>query len=121
MEPERFEQIAELERDLRQAFERTPAPPSLKGRILAARTQRRKERLQHRMVVWQRLAAAVVLMAVVAGGVAWRQARERRKGEEARRQVFTALRITQRALNQVSAQLDARSRADHPQDQGDTE
>ncbi len=118
MEPE---PINQFERELRQAFERKPAPPSLKGRILAARAQRRNERIHHRMVVWQRLAAAVVLVAVLAGGLAWRQVQRRRKGEEARRQVFIALRITQRALNQVSAQLDARSRADHAQDQGDSE
>jgi hypothetical protein len=121
VEPEQFEQIAVFDRELHQAFERKPAPPGLKSRILAARTQRRNERLHYRMVVWQRLAAAVVLVAVLAGGVAWRQVHERRKGEEARRQVFTALRITQRALNQINAQLNARSRADHAQDQGDTE
>ncbi len=45
--------------------------------------------------------------AIIGGGLAWRRADEVRKGEEARRQVFTALRITNRALNEVNAQLSA--------------
>lgn len=116
MEPE---PINEFERELRQAMLRRPAPPGLKSRILAARNQRRSERIHHRMVLWQRFAAAAVLVAAITGGFTWRQVHERRKGEEARRQVFLALRITQRTLNQISDQLAARNHAD--QNQGDTQ
>jgi predicted type IV restriction endonuclease len=38
---------------------------------------------------------------------------ERRKGEAAREQVLTALRITGHALDQINTQLAAHSRAPH--------
>ena len=66
--------------------------------------------LRRRAVVWQRLAASFVLAALLGGGFAWRHAEEKRKGEEARQQVMTALRITSRALNQMNARLAARNR-----------
>jgi len=43
--------------------------------------------------------------------VLWRQAEGRRKGELAREQVLTALRITNHALNEMNARLAARGRA----------
>jgi hypothetical protein len=49
---------------------------------------------------------------VIAGGYSWRQVQERRKGEEAAQQVFTALRITNRALNDMNRRLLARNHAD---------
>jgi hypothetical protein len=52
-----------------------------------------------------------VLAALVGGGFEWHQREEQRKGEAARQQVFTALRITNHALNQVKAQL-----AEHDRD-----
>ncbi|HEX7728281.1 MAG TPA: hypothetical protein VF392_04530 [Terracidiphilus sp.] len=116
MEPEPIDQF---ERELRQAFERRPAPPGLKRRILDARARRQTLRHQHRMVLWQRLAAAIVLAAVVGTGFAWRQHQQVRKGEEARREVRTALRVTQRALDKINARLSARNHTD--QDQGDHE
>jgi hypothetical protein len=61
--------------------------------------------------VWHLLAASFVVAALLGGGLAWRHAEEQRKGEEARRQVLTALRITNRALNQMNARLAARDRA----------
>jgi len=61
---------------------------------------------------WQRIAAGVLLAGVVSGGVMWRQAEERRKGEQARDQVMTALRITGRALHQVNEKLAARDRGE---------
>ena len=116
MEPEPIDQF---ERELRQAFERRPAPPGLKHRILDARGRRQSDHLRHRAVLWQRLAAALVLAVLLGGGFAWRQYDQRRKGEEARRQVLTALRITQRALDKINARLSARNRTD--QIQGDHE
>ena len=108
--PDQPEQIDEFERELRQALERKPAPPSLKRRILQARSARRTQRLHLQTVWWQRLAASVLLVGVIAGGYSWRQVQERRKGEEAKQQVLTALRITNRALNDMNRRLAERNR-----------
>ncbi len=101
---------ANFERELRQAFVRRPAPPSLKRRILDARSRRRTERRNHRMALGQRLAACMVAAAALSGGFMWHHVQEERKGEEARQQVLTALRITTRALNDMNARLAARRR-----------
>jgi len=111
-----FEPMEDFERDLREAFERRPAPPGLKRKLMEKRQKRRapEPNSPHRhshFLLWQRLAASVALVAVLGGAAAWRNAEERRKGEEARRQVLTALRITGHALNQRNAQLAARDRA----------
>ncbi len=110
--PEREEQDASvpLERELRQALERRPAPPSLKRRVMERRQSERAQRRHRRVVFWQRLTAAATLVCVLAAVLVWRNARERRRGEEARQQVLTALRITGRALNQMEAQLAADNR-----------
>lgn len=102
----------EFEDQLRRAFERRPAPPSLKRRVMEQRQWRRTQHLRRRTVIWQRLAASFVVAALLGGGLVWRHAEEQRKGEEARQQVLTALRITSRALNQMNARLAARNRAD---------
>lgn len=104
------EQIDEFERELRQAMERRPAPPSLKRRILQRRTMQRTQRVHSHTIWWQRLAASVLLAGAVAGGYSWRQVQERRKGEEAAQQVLTALRITNRALNDMNRRLVAHDR-----------
>jgi hypothetical protein len=106
------EPIDDFERDLHQAFERRPAPPSLKRRLMERRSRKRPHLLQTHSMVWLRLAACLVLAAMIGGGLAWRRVDEMRKGEAARRQVFTALRITNHALNQVNAQLAAHSRSE---------
>ena len=100
--------MEEFEQELRQAFERRPAPPSLKRRLME---KRRARQPRSHAFLWQRLAAAVVLTAVLGGGVAWHQQEEQRKGEAARQQVLTALRITNHALNQMNTQLAAHGRA----------
>ena len=105
-----FEPMEDFERDLRQAFQRRPAPPGLKRKLMEKRRAHKPHRHSH-FVLWQRLAASVALAAVLGGAAVWRDAEERRKGEEARRQVLTALRITGHALNQMNAQLAARDRA----------
>jgi hypothetical protein len=86
------EQIDAFERELKQAMERRPAPPSLKRRILQQRNMRRTEQVQNHTMWWQRLAE------------------DRRKGEEAKQQVLTALRITNRALNDMNRRLAVRNR-----------
>ena len=106
------EPIDAFERELHQAFERRPAPPSLKRRLMEKRNRKRRQFLPTHSVLWLRLAACLLLAALVGGGLAWRRADEVRKGEAARRQVFTALRITNRALNEVNAQLAAHSRSE---------
>ena len=111
--PDQPEKIDEFEQELKQAMERRPAPPNLKGRILLQRTVRRTERTHQHNVWWQRLAASVVLAAVVAGGYSWRQIEERRKGEEAKQQVMTALRITNQVLNNMNRKLAERDRAEN--------
>jgi hypothetical protein len=99
-----------FELELRQALERRPAPPGLKRKLLAQRAARKRPDAVHgSFVQWQRLAASLVLVAALGGGLTWRHhEEEQRKGEEARQQVFTALRITSHALDHVQAQL-----ADH--------
>jgi len=53
----------------------------------------------------ERLAAAVILVAVAGGAAYWHHEVEKRRGEEAKQQVFTALRIANHALEQMNAQL----------------
>lgn len=100
--------IDEFEQELQQAFARRPAPPSLKRKLMEKR--RRPQPQRHLFMTWQRLAASLALTAVLAGGIEWRIADQRRKEEAAREQVFTALRITSHALNQMNARLAARRR-----------
>jgi hypothetical protein len=100
----------EFEQELRQAMERRPAPQSLKRKIMTRRAVRAP---RGNAPWWQRIAAAAVLAALAGGGLEWRHAEERRKGEAARRQVLTALRITGRALNEMNARLATRT---HGQD-----
>ncbi|MGH9604256.1 MAG: hypothetical protein ACRD3N_01015 [Terracidiphilus sp.] len=101
------EAIDDLERELRQSLERRPAPPSLKRKVMERRRRELDERAHKRLVFWRRLTAAVTLAVVIAAVLVWRNADQRRRGEEARRQVLTALRITSRALNRMEAQLAA--------------
>lgn len=103
------EPMNELEVELRKALERRPAPPSLKYKVMTRRDARRAERRHSRLVWWRRLAVAATLAGVLAGVLVWRNAEQQRKGEEARREVMIALRITNRALNQMAAQLEARN------------
>jgi hypothetical protein len=107
-----------FERELREAFARRPAPPSLKRALMergqhdASRQDRRRRAAAGLPVfswaVWQKLAACMALTAVLAGGVEWHMAEQRRKEEAAREQVLTALRITSHALNQMNARLASR-------------
>lgn len=110
MEPEPKNDLApmeDFERDLRAALRRQPAPPGLKRRVMERRWQVRAA--ERRRMVWlERLAASLVLAGVAGGALVWRNALERRRGEEAKRQVFTALRITGRALEEMRLQLQER-------------
>jgi hypothetical protein len=99
--------MEEFEEELRQAFERRPAPPSLKRKLTE---RRRAQRPRSHAVLWQRLAACLTLAAVVGGAAVWHQREERRKGEAAREQVLIALRITGHALDHMNKQLAAHGR-----------
>lgn len=107
-----FEPMDGFEKELRQALQRRPAPPSLKRKVMERRGAVSLERQHHRWLMWQRLAAGVVLAAILGGTMTWQlqKAEERRKGEEARRQVMTALRVTTRALNELNQRLMERNR-----------
>jgi hypothetical protein len=97
----------EFEREMRQAFERRPAPPGLKRKLME---KRRARKAYDSFFTWQRLAACLVLTAILGGGFEWRAIQKRRKEEAAREQVMTALRITSHALNKMNARLAARRR-----------
>jgi hypothetical protein len=106
-----FDQKDEFERELRQAFERRPAPSRLKRMVMEEVGKRHAPKQFFPTMWWQRLAAGVVLAAMVSGTFVWRrQVEERRKGEEARRQVLTAFRITGHALNEMNSRLAAHDR-----------
>ena len=97
----------DFEKELAQALERVPAPPSLKARVMQRRGLRSVERRHSTWLVLQRVAAGLLVAVMLGGAVEWRMRKveEQRQGEEARRQVMTALRITGHALGEVNAQL----------------
>ena len=105
----------EFEQELRQALERRPAPPGLKRRLME---RRRVQPVRSswfgipRAGMWMKVAATLLIGAMLGGGVEWRvkQVEEQRKGEAARQQVLIALRITGHALNQVQARLASHDR-----------
>ena len=93
----------DLERELQTALARRPAPPYLKRKIMTRRWQHAGR--SRRMIWLERLAASLILAAVAGGAAFWRHQEEQRRGEEARQQVFTALRVANHALEQMNAQL----------------
>jgi hypothetical protein len=100
----------DFERELSEAMKRQPAPTDLKRKVLERRRQEHAQKHQTRVMWWQRLAASVVLACAAGGAVYWRHTVEVRKGEEAKQQVFTALRIANRALEQMNVQLEQQNR-----------
>ena len=126
-DPVEIDPMGEFERELRQAFERRPAPPGLKRRLRERgllkeplSDGRRKEvrstaKIEKPLISWRLLAACAALVAVLAGGVEWRHVEQVRKAEAAREQVLTALRITSQALVRMNTRLAAHHRAT-PQD-----
>lgn len=113
-----FEQIDKFESELRKSLERQPAPASLKRRVMEQRRQNRTRlelirtaaRQRNRMVWFERIAASLVVASVAASAVVGHYAIERRKGEEAKQQVFTALRITNHAFQVMNEQLQERDK-----------
>jgi len=112
-----FEPIDEFERELGRSLEREPAPASLKRKVMESRRNRAQlhltrssARQRSRMIWFERIAASLVLAGVAGGAVVGHYAIERRKGEEAKQQVFTALRVTNHALQVMNAQLQERDK-----------
>ncbi len=106
----------DFERDLQEALERRPAPPGLKRKIMERRAARKARPwfAAPSAGLWMKLASTLVIVAIVGGGgLEWRarKVEEQRRGEAARQQVLTALRITGHALDKVQAKL-----ADHDED-----
>ena len=97
-------EIAEFERRLRFAMRRHEAPLGLKSRVLAQARARRQAR-HGRGWILQRIAASAVLAALFGGMAVYHETEERRKGEQAREQVMTALRITSKTLGRVNERL----------------
>ncbi|HEY1805571.1 MAG TPA: hypothetical protein VGG45_13935 [Terracidiphilus sp.] len=116
------DKIEEFERDLRKALERAPAPDRLKHKVMERRRLERQSKVvgieirskkRTRLVWLERIAASLVLASVAGSAVVGHYAAERRKGEEAKQKVFTALRITNHAFDVMNEQLrerDERSR-----------
>lgn len=94
----------EFERELHEALERRLAPPGLKSKVMERREQERRRR--HSRMIWlERIAASLLVASVAGSAVVGHYAIERRKGEEAKQQVFTALRITNHAFEVMNRQL----------------
>lgn len=100
----------EFEQQLRQVLERMPAPPSLRRRVFEHKDAQRAVR-RRRVMWWRRLAIATAVICMLAAAWLWRGAQQRREGQEARRQVILALRITSRALTQMQSQLAAHNQS----------
>jgi hypothetical protein len=106
----------EFEEEVRQAFERRPAPPGLKRKLMERR-RRVAQRHSFPLFAWRGLAASIVSVSlcilgalVVYSNYQQREAEKQREGEAARQQVLTALKITNHALEHMNAQLAARGR-----------
>jgi hypothetical protein len=108
--------MEEFERELRQTFRRRPAPTSLKRGLMEYRRKRYVRPLPRLPFLSRGLAASLVsvvliVLATLGGGFVWRNAEEYHRGEVARQQVLTALRITNHALNHMNQQLATHGRA----------
>jgi len=89
-------------------MQRREAPLGMKQRVLARARERRQA--QHgRWWMVQRIAASALLATIFGGIAVYKQvqerALERKRGEEARDQVMTALRITHKTLDHVNERL----------------
>ena len=96
--------LQDFERKLRMAIARREAPLGLKSRVLAQARERRQAQ-RGRLWIWQRVAATLVVAAVLGGFAEYRHIEEQRKGKAAREQVLTALRITSRTMGRVQERL----------------
>jgi uncharacterized protein YecE (DUF72 family) len=83
-----------LENDLKRALRRQAPAPGFAGRVMQRlHSQSTIETEKPRHPVWWRAAAASVTLAVLLGGYATHRVVERQRGERAKEQVLTAMRI----------------------------
>lgn len=78
-----------LENDLKRALRRESPPAGFAGRVL----QRIEAEKAPKRPIWWRAAAASVTLGLLLGGYATHRVVEHRKGEAAKEQVLTAMRI----------------------------
>jgi hypothetical protein len=109
---------AELEQELQAVFARQDAPAGLKQRILQARESNARKLLSiehpRKGVQWHlmaRLAATVLIAAGVGGALVAHHMDEERKAENARKQLYLALQITNHAMHHVHDRLALKSRS----------
>lgn len=83
-----------LENDLKRALRRQSPAPGFAGRVMQRIEEQRFEETTRPMrPVWWRAAAASVTLAALLGGYATHRVVEHRRGERAKEQVLTAMRI----------------------------
>ena len=80
-----------LENNLKRVLRRRAPAPGFAGRVMQHIHE--AERRPARRPVWWRAAAASVTLAAILGGYATHRAVEHRRGERAKEQVLTAMRI----------------------------
>jgi len=79
-----------LENELRHALRRQAPPPGFANRVL--KRIETEPQPKHRPIWWRTAAASVTLVALL-GGYATHRVAEHRRGERAKEQVLTAMRI----------------------------
>lgn len=83
-----------LENDLKRALRRESPAPGFAGRVLQRiETQSVETGETRKRPVWWRAAAASITLAALLGGYATHKVVEHRRGERAKEQVLTAMRI----------------------------
>jgi hypothetical protein len=83
-----------LENDLKRALRRQAPPSGFAGRVMQRiHSQSTMAGEKPKRPVWWRAAAASVTLAVLLGGYATHRVVEHRRGERAKEQVLTAMRI----------------------------
>ena len=96
----------EIEKALRAALQREPAPERFLDRVLLkANLRPGPETAWWQLPVVRWSIAGVVAVAGIAGGVSEHERQERVRGEQARQQVLTALRMTGTELRAVRRQI----------------
>ena len=88
-----------LEQELRKSLNRKDPPPGFAERV--RRKQFTRQAKAPAPPFWRLAAAAALVIAVVAGGVGYRQ----HQGEVARQQVMQAFRIAGGSLNHIQAHV----------------
>ena len=79
-----------LENDLKRALRREAPAPGFANRVMERIA---RQEMPRRRPVWWRAAAASVTLAAILGGYATHKVVEHRRGERAKEQVLTAMRI----------------------------